>query len=612
MRRGVNLACGLAVAALGCAAPTAGAAVGDLSFEGCLTGELESGPTGTAACARLGGATGGGAGSALHVPESVAISPDAASVYAVAGEDDALVYLSRDPDSGDLTLESCITGEAQTLAAGCSAIPQTQAGGTNSGLDDPESVTVSPDGISVYVTTRGDDSIARFDRDPFTGDVAFAGCITGEAASAAACSALAPLAGGANTGFDDLKTKEVAISVDGRSLYAASELDDAVLTFDRNPFTGALSFDGCITGESESGPSGTGRCAAIASASAGGANSGLDSIRWVELSPDDRWLYALGQFDDAVARFARNPATGALSYAGCVTGETQSAGACSTIPDASSGGVNSGLDDPRGIDITADGGAVLVAAAADSAIASFTRDPATGTLGYLGCLAGEMQSGPAGSGACSLIPGASSNGAGSGLNGMRDLELAADDRSIYVAAQFDAAVATFDRDPDRTFRFSGCHTGRLTVTACAPVASATASGDDSGLADPETVALSPDGISLYANVELDSAIARFSREPTVAGPAPDTTAPDTTITRRPRPNSKQRRASFSFISTESGSTFVCALDFEGFLPCSSPVTTRKLRRRRHTFEVGAVDAAGNLDATPASARWKVRRHKRRR
>jgi hypothetical protein len=150
------------------------------------------------------------------------------------------------------------------------------------------------------------------------------------------------------------------------------------------------------------------------------------------------------------------------------------------------------------------------------------------------------------------------------------------------------------------------------VSACVAVDPATASGDNSGLADPETVAVSPDGTSLYANVELDSAVAWFSREPLVAGPAPDTIAPDTTITGRPKPNTKRRRATFSFISTESGSSFVCSLDFDGFQPCGSPVRTRKLRRRRHTFEVRAVDAAGNFDSTPATAKWKVRRHKRRR
>jgi hypothetical protein len=264
------------------------------------------------------------------------------------------------------------------------------------------------------------------------------------------------------------------------------------------------------------------------------------------------------------------------------------------------------------MDISADGGSLLVAAAGDSAIASFVRDPATGTLGYLGCLSGETQSGPAGSDACSLVAGAASNGSDSGLNGMRDLELSPDDRSFYVAAQFDGSVAIFDRDHDRTFRLSGCVTGRLTLGACAPAASATASGDNSGLFDPETVAISSDGRSLYANVEADSAITHFSREPFPAAPPPDVTAPDTTITGRPKRNTKQRRATFSFISTESGSTFVCSLDFDGFTPCGSPTRTRKLRRRRHTFEVRAIDAAGNVDSTPATVKWKVRRHKRRR
>jgi hypothetical protein len=190
--------------------------------------------------------------------------------------------------------------------------------------------------------------------------------------------------------------------------------------------------------------------------------------------------------------------------------------------------------------------------------------------------------------------------------------MAADGASFYVAAQFDGSIAGFDRSADGTFRMDSCHTGSLAVPACDPIPSATATGDNSGLADPETVAVTADGQALVTNVEADSALASFQREPFVAPPPPDTLAPETTIIERPRRNTLKRRATFSFISTESGSSFVCSVDGDAFLPCGSPTTTRKLRRRRHTFAVSAVDAAGNEDDTPAMARWKIRRHKQRR
>ena len=612
-RAAILLSLGLTVGALAGAPATAVAEVGDLEFRGCVTSEAESGPppVGTGACRGAGALTPGGVDSGLHLPESVAVSPDGRSVYAVSGEDDSLARFDRDPGTGELSFGACISGQA-SIGAACSAVPAASFDGAGSGLDDPESVTVSPDGVSVYVTTRGDDSIVRFNRTPATGAVAFGGCVTGETETAAACTALDPAADGADTGFDDLKTKEVAISADGRSLYAGSELDDAVLRFDRNPFSGALAYEGCITGETESGPAGSGHCAAIATATPGGASSGLDSIRWVELSPDGRWLYALGQLDDAVARFARDPGTGTLAYAGCITAEIESTAACAPIPGAAPSGLDTGLDDPRAIGISTDGTQLLVGSGGDSAIASFTRDPASGDLGYLGCLSGEAESGPApGSGACSLTPSAAPGAVDSGLRGIRDLELAADDRSFYVAAQFDGVVAEFERDPGGTFRLSSCHSGRIGPAACQPIGSATASGDDSGLADPETVAITADGTSLIASVEADSALAGFAREPFVAPPPPDTLAPETTITRRPKPNSKKRRAIVSFISNEPGSSFECSLDDDPFFGCNSPLRTRKLRRRRHTFEVRAVDAADNADPTPARAKWKVRRKKRR-
>lgn len=253
------------------------------------------------------------------------------------------------------------------------------------------------------------------------------------------------------------------------------------------------------------------------------------------------------------------------------------------------------------------GPTILIVVAVAWLVTAAIAAAAPGALTYRDCLSGETNST-----SCSHVPGATATGSGSGLQGIRDLELSPDDRSVYLAAQFDGSVAEFDRNTATgAVSFSGCHTGSLALTTCAAITSATANGDNSGLFDPETLALTTDGDSLYANVEADTSIAHFTREPFIAPPAADTTAPDTTLTARPKSNTKQRRASFSFISTEAGSTFLCAIDEEAFVSCSSPLTTRKLRRRRHTFQVRAIDSAGNADSTPATANWKVRRKKRR-
>jgi hypothetical protein len=94
-----------------------------------------------------------------------------------------------------------------------------------------------------------------------------------------------------------------------------------------------------------------------------------------------------------------------------------------------------------------------------------------------------------------------------------------------------------------------------------------------------------------------------------AAPPPDTTAPQTTIDRGPRRKSRSKRATFSFSSSESGSSFECSLDGTAYLRCSSPHRLRRLSVRRHSFDVRAIDAAGNVDTSSATYRWKVKRRR---
>ena len=82
---------------------------------------------------------------------------------------------------------------------------------------------------------------------------------------------------------------------------------------------------------------------------------------------------------------------------------------------------------------------------------------------------------------------------------------------------------------------------------------------------------------------------------------PDTTPPDTRITAGPTGSTPDRTPTFEFSSTEPGSRFECKLDTLPFLPCNSPLTLPELSSGPHTFQVRAIDAAGNVDESPASA-----------
>ncbi len=83
----------------------------------------------------------------------------------------------------------------------------------------------------------------------------------------------------------------------------------------------------------------------------------------------------------------------------------------------------------------------------------------------------------------------------------------------------------------------------------------------------------------------------------------DTTAPDTTIETGPTGSVPSTTATFTFGSTESGSSFQCSLDGAGFGACLASYTS--LAQGSHTLQVRATDAAGNTDATPASRTWMV-------
>ena len=92
---------------------------------------------------------------------------------------------------------------------------------------------------------------------------------------------------------------------------------------------------------------------------------------------------------------------------------------------------------------------------------------------------------------------------------------------------------------------------------------------------------------------------------TITGP-PDTTPPDTSITDGPPGGSttSDDTPTFSFTSTEGG-TFQCAVDLNSFVACSSPFTTVPLTDGPHTFNVYAVDTAGNPDMSPATRSFTV-------
>lgn len=545
--RFVLVSCAAALTAL-VVATGALAAIGDLTAQGCIDDNDSGGDTCATTVDGLGGAQG------------VATSPDGKSVYVATFSDDSIVIFDRDPATGVLTYAGCIDDE-DTGADTCTA--------TSPGLDQPRGLAVSPDGRSVYVTAQIDDSVAIFNRDPATGALTPAGCIDdlpGEGPDTCSSSTA-----GMNGAIG------VEVSPDGNSVYVTTSGDDAVVRFNRDA-GGALTPVDCIDDED----SGADACAAT--------SPGLNQAASFTISPDGKSVYVAAFGDDAVASFSRDTTSGALAPAGCIDDEDSGADTCATTAP--------GLDNPVGIASSSDGKSVYTAANTDDAVARFDRDTTNGTLTPAGCV-DDNDSGADDCGATA-----------DGLDGLFEVVVSPGGGSVYTAANADNAVARFDRDPAGALIPNGCVDDN-------DVGADVCTADTDGLAGASGVAVSPDNRSLYAISVGDSAIVRFDREaepvivpPTTEPPGPtaDVDPPETTITKKPKKKAKKVKVKVKFTSSEAGSTFECKLDKKAFKPCSSPFKKKKVKAgRKHKFLVRAKDAAGNVDATPAKAKWKVKK-----
>jgi DNA-binding beta-propeller fold protein YncE len=216
-------------------------------------------------------------------------------------------------------------------------------------LVNPASVAVSPDGRSVYVASSLSDAVAVFDRDASTGALiqkaGAAGCVS-ETGSGGACTDGVALDGAIF----------VAVSQDGRSVYVASNVSDAVAVFDRGAFgvlTQLADTDGCL---SDTGTSG--ECVQLPV---------LDGALDVRIGGDGLTLFVVSSLDSALVVLDRDGVTGALvpkqGAAGCVSA-TGSGGACIA-------GV--AMSELNGVAESPDGRTVYAAAGSSDAVAIFDR-----------------------------------------------------------------------------------------------------------------------------------------------------------------------------------------------------------------------------------------------
>ena len=146
----------------------------------------------------------------LDGARSVTVSPDGSHLYAVGYYDSAVAVFSRNSTTGALTfVEVQVDGVAGV-----------------DGLDAATSVTVSPGGSHLYAAGQLDNAVAVFSRNSTTGALTFV-------------EVQKDSVGGVD-GIDGALS--VTVSPDGSHLYAVGYYDSAVAVFSRNSTTGALTF----------------------------------------------------------------------------------------------------------------------------------------------------------------------------------------------------------------------------------------------------------------------------------------------------------------------------------------------------------------------------------
>lgn len=390
---------------------------------------------------------------------AIALSPDGRNVYVAASRSNAVAVFRRNPKTGAL-------GQASG-AAGCVAAKGAYECGKAIGLNGPNSVAVSPNGRNVYVTSRGSNAVAAFQRNRSTGALhqlpGAAGCISG-----------VPLPGCAG-GTALLGPDVVVVSPDGRNVYVGSFFGNAVAVFDRDPGSGALSQ-----------PPGSAGCVAAATS---GCASGLalGAPEGMAISGDGKSVYVATALSSAVVVLVRDPSTGALA---------QSTSGSGCIVDVALSGCTAGvqLDGANAVAVSPDDDDAYATSLFSNSVTSFTR-ASSGNLaqkeGTTGCLVWLRAVG------CSF---------GRALSSPEGLAVSPDGANVYTAAFATGAIDVLDRNVE-----SGVVAQKPGRPGCLAPRSVPGCTQARALRGVSSIALSPNGRYLYSTSFGSNAVNVFRR-----------------------------------------------------------------------------------------------------
>ncbi len=555
--------------------PTTGALTQKAGTAGCVS---ESGTAG--ACQD---------GRALDEVIGVSVSPDGKSVYSVANGSSAIAIFDRNTTSGALTQKAG--------TAGC--VSDTGTGGTcqdGKALSDPFVIEFSPDGASAYVPSSDDNAVAILDRNTTTGALTqkagTAGCVS-ETGDSGTCQA---------AGETMRDAVSVAVSPDGKSVYVAAAFSAAVTVFDRETPSGGLTpkvgAAGCISSAGTNG-----LCEAAHS---------LEDPQSITVSPDGKSVYTSSGNGSSVTVLDRENA-GTTAAADLTLTQTDSLDpvALGSIWQYTITVTNNGPDAVETTQVTAKISATFSQASSTQASPGCTERGGRVVVCNLD---------PIASGASQDISIGFQANQNATVTSTASVRSTASDPNLANNEDAETTVLGDGGTPPITLLVDRFGTGDGTVTS-QPAGITCGSDCSEDYAEGTDVTLtavadagstfdgftgsgcttSPCTVTMDASKQVD---ATFTEVPV------DTTPPDTSITKGPKAKSKSKKASFEFegsddVTPAASLVFECKLDAGAFAPCTSVTQLKKLKKGRHHFEVRATDAAGNVDATPATYDWKV-------
>ena len=167
----------------------------------------------------------------------------------------------------------------------------------------------------------------------------------------------------------------------------------------------------------------------------------------------------------------------------------------------------------------------------------------------------------------------------------------------------DTSIEAHPPDPngvgDASFSFSGNDAGG---TGVAGFECDLDGGGFTACTSPQAYSGLADGSHTF-QVRAHDAVGNIDPTPASFAWTIDTLRPVVTLSDQPPTLTNRTSATFSFSSSQSGSTFACSLDSGAFTSCTSPLVYSNLSDRAHTFAVQATALGNTGPATTYS--WTV-------